>query len=102
MKITCKNQAYILIASSAYHGPCKGFTIANYVMLQHQVAYNELLELDEPVAESKKISDFLVKGIRDPNLIMAKSAAVLGDPVKVDNFEECQQYFSTIMSNLSN
>jgi hypothetical protein len=56
--------------------------------------------LDEPVAESKKVSDFL-KGIRDPALVTAKSV-VLGDPTKLDDFEACQQYLSTIMSNLSN
>jgi hypothetical protein len=98
-KITRKNQAYASIASSAYHGPRKGFTFSNYVTL-HQAAHNELLDLDEPVAESKKVSDFL-KGIRDPTLVTAKSV-VLGDPAKLDDFEECQQYFSTIVSNLSN
>ena len=69
-------------------------------MTLHQAAHNELLDLDEPVAETKKVSDFL-KGIRDPTLITAKSV-VLGDPAKLDDFEECQQYFSTIVSNLSN
>ena len=69
-------------------------------MTLHQAAHNELLDLDEPVAESKKVSDFL-KGIRDPTLVTAKSV-VLGDPAKLDDFEECQQYFSTIVSNLSN
>jgi hypothetical protein len=98
-KITRKNQAYASIASSAYHGPRKGFTFSNYVTL-HQAAHNELLDLDEPVAESKKVSDFL-KGIRDPTLVTAKSV-VLGDAAKLDDFEECQQYFSTIVSNLSN
>jgi hypothetical protein len=27
---------------------------------------------------------------------------VLGDPIKLDDFEECQQYISTIVSNLAN
>jgi hypothetical protein len=97
-KITCKIQAYALIESSAYHGLRKCFTFTNYVTL-HQAAHNELLDLDEPVAESKKVSDFL-KGIHDPNLTTAKSV-VLGDPAKLDDFKECQQYFSTIVSNLS-
>jgi len=98
-KITRKNQAYASIASSAYHGPRKGFTFSNYVTL-HQAAHNELLDLEEPVAESKKVSDFLT-GIRDPALVTAKSV-VLGDATKLDDFKECQQYFSTIVSNLSN
>ena len=66
----------------------------------HQAAHNELLDLDEPVAELKKVSDFL-KGIHDPTLVMAKSVA-LGDPTKLNDFETCQQYISTIVSNLSN
>jgi hypothetical protein len=35
-------------ASSAYLGPRKGFTFANYVAL-HQAAHNQLFDLDEPV-----------------------------------------------------
>ena len=98
-KITRKNQAYASIANSAYHGPQKGFTFSNYVTL-HQAAHNELLDLEEPVAESKKVSNFL-KGIHDPSLVTVKSV-ILGDAAKLDDFEECQQYFSTIVSNLSN
>ena len=52
------------------------------------------------MAKSKKVSDFLT-GIRDPALVTAKSV-VLGNATKLDDFEECQQYFSTIVSNLSN
>ena len=69
-------------------------------MTLHQAAHNKLLDLDEPVAESKKVSNFL-KGICDPTLVTAKSL-VLGNPAKLNDFEECQQYFSTIVSNLSN
>ena len=98
-KITRKQAAYASIVSSSYQGPRKGFTFAHYVNL-HQAAHNELLDLDEPVAETKKVTDFL-KGIRDPNLNTAKSI-VLGDPVKLDDFEECQQYISTIVSNMAN
>jgi fructose-1,6-bisphosphatase len=32
---------------------------------------------------------------------MAKSV-ILGDPAKLDDFEECQQYISTLVSNFSN
>lgn len=97
-KLTRKQAAYASIASSAYLGPRKGFTFASYVTL-HQSAHNELLDLDEPVSESKKVTDFL-KGIRDPNLNTGKSI-VLGDPVKLGDFEECQQYLSTVVQNMS-
>jgi hypothetical protein len=97
-KLTRKQAAYASIASSAYLGPRKGFTFASYVAL-HQSAHNELLDLDEPVSESKKVTDFL-KGIRDPNLNTGKSI-VLGDPAKLGDFEECQQYLSTVVQNMS-
>jgi hypothetical protein len=97
-KLTRKQAAYASIASSAYLGPRKGFTFASYVTL-HQSAHNELMDLDEPVSESKKVTDFL-KGIRDPNLNTGKSI-VLGDPAKLGDFEECQQYLSTVVQNMS-
>lgn len=37
----------------------------------HQLAHHELLDLDEPVLESKKVTDFL-KGTRNPNLNTGK------------------------------
>jgi hypothetical protein len=96
--LTRKQAAYASLASSAYLGPRKGFTFASYVTL-HQSAHNELLDLDEPVSESKKVTDFL-KGIRDPNLNTGKSI-VLGDPTKLGDFDECQQYLSTVVQNMS-
>ena len=97
-KLTRKQAAYASIASSAYLGPRKGFSFANYVTL-HQTAHNELMDLDEPVSESKKVTDFF-KGIRDSALTTGKSI-VLGDPAKLGNFEECQQYLSTIVQNMA-
>ena len=98
-QITRKQAAYASIASSAYTGPRRGFTFANYVAL-HQAAHNELLDLDEPVPESKKVTDFM-KGIRDPNLSMGKTA-ILGDITKLGDFEACQQFLSTIVMNTAN
>ena len=97
-KLTRKQAAYASIASSAYLGPRKGFTFANYVTL-HQTAHNELLNLDEPVSESKKVTEFL-KGLRDSTLNSSKSI-VLGDPAKLGDFEECQQYLSMVVQNMS-
>jgi hypothetical protein len=42
------------------------FSFDQYVG-RHQQAHNELLFLEEPVAEIKKVTDFLA-GIRDPKL----------------------------------
>jgi hypothetical protein len=97
-KLTRKQGAYAMLASSVYLGPRKGFTFANYVTL-HQGAHNELMDLDEPVSESKKVTDFL-KGIRDSGLNTGKSI-VLGGPAKLGDFEECQQYLSTIVQNMA-
>ena len=97
-KLTRKQAAYASIASSAYLGRRKGFTFASYVTL-HQSAHNELLDLEEPVSESKKVTNFF-KGIRDPALNTGKSI-VLGDPAKLGDFEECQQYLSTVVQNMS-
>jgi hypothetical protein len=97
-KLTRKQAAYASIATSAYLGPRKGFTFASYVTL-HQSAHNELLDLEEPVSESKKVTDFL-KGIRDPSLNTGKSI-VLGDPTKLGDFDECQQYLSTVVQNMT-
>ena len=99
-KISCKAAAYASIASSSYNGLRKGFTFSSYVTL-HQAAHNKLLDLDEPVSETKKVTDFL-KGIRDPNLNTGKSILVLGDPSKLNDFEKCQQYLSMIITNLGN
>jgi hypothetical protein len=98
-KISRKAAAYASIASSSYNGPRKGFTFSSYITL-HQAAHNELLDLDEPVSKTKKVTDFL-KGIRDPNLNTGKSI-VLGDPMKLEDFEKCQQYLSMIVTNLGN
>jgi hypothetical protein len=67
----------------------------------HQAAHNKLLDLDEPVSDTKKLTNFL-KGIRDPNLNTGKSIVLLGDPAKLEDFEMCQQYLSTIITNLGN
>jgi superfamily II DNA/RNA helicase len=45
------------------------------------------------------VTDFL-KGIRDSSLTTGKSI-VLGDPGKLGNFEECQQYLSTIVQTMA-
>jgi hypothetical protein len=66
----------------------------------HQEAHNELLDCGEAVTETKKVDDFL-KGIQDPGLQVGKTV-VLSDPLKLDNFEACQQYLSTLVANMSN
>jgi len=63
----------------------------------HQEAHNELLDLEEPVPETKKVKDFL-KGIQAPELSVGKSI-VLGDLKRLSDFEECQQFLGTLIQN---
>ena len=95
-KLTRKAKAYASMTSAAYRGQRRGYTFDNYVSI-HQEAHNELLDLEEEVPESKKVTDFL-KGIQDPQLQVGKQI-ILGDPKKMGNFEECQQYLGTLIQN---
>jgi len=96
---TRKAAAYASLNASQYRGARRGYTYDNYVSV-HQEAHNELLDLDEPVPETKKVTDFL-KGIQDPILAVGKTV-VLGDPSKMSDFLECQQYLATIVLNTGN
>ena len=79
-----------------FKGSTRHYSFQNYVTL-HQKAHNELEELGEPVSKTKKVSEFL-KYISDPTLQMGMQI-VMGDPAKLDNFELCQQYLSTLQTN---
>ena len=92
---TRKAKAYAMIATAVFTGKGK-YSFDQYVG-RHQQAHNELLFLEEPVAETKKVTDFLA-GIRDPKLETAIQSC-MGDELKLTNFELCQQYFKTIVEN---
>jgi hypothetical protein len=63
-EISHKAAVYTSIMSSSYHGPRKGFTFSSYVTLLHQAAHNKLLDLDEPVSETKKVAGTIVHLVR--------------------------------------
>ena len=89
-----KKEAYAAIADAKF--TVRGrFSYQQYVH-RHQKAHNTLAELDEPVAETKKVTDFL-KGISDPSLAAGKTV-VNGDAAKLSDFEACQQYFGTLIA----
>jgi hypothetical protein len=92
---TRKARAYAMVTTAVFTGKGK-FSFDQYVG-KHQQAHNELLFLEEPVAETKKVTDFLA-GIRDPKLETAIQTC-MGDEQKLTNFELCQQYFKTIVEN---
>ena len=92
---TRKAKAYAMVTTALFTGKGK-FSFDQYVG-RHQQAHNELLFLEEPVAETKKVTNFLA-GIRDPKLETAIQTC-MGDEQKLTNFELCQQYFKTIVEN---
>ena len=60
-------------------------------------AHNELADLQEPMSETKKVSDFM-KGIKDPKLSVG-TTVVDRDNHKLTDFKACQQYFATLVVN---
>ena len=74
---------------------------APYINL-HARAHEEIRQCneDEEVAESKKVTDFLV-GIQDPTMESAINV-VYGDEDKLNNFEACQHFLNTTKVNAEN
>ena len=85
-KLTRKAKAYASMTSAAYRGQRRGYTLDNYVSV-HQEAHNELLDFTA-----------FLKGIQDPQFQVGKQI-ILGDPKKMGNFKECQQYLGTLIQN---
>jgi hypothetical protein len=96
-KLMHKMKAYSSIEQSLYRGPRHSFTFDSNVSL-HQEAHNELLHLEEPVSESKKVTDFL-KGIKDPELKAGK-VPVLGDLTKLGSFQETHQFLKMLVHTM--
>ena len=95
---TRKQLAYAKVDKARYSGPRKTWSFQNYIQT-HQLAHAELERLGEPVAESKKVTDFLA-GITDARLANGKDL-VLGDPAKLNDFQATQQYLATLVANKS-
>ena len=95
-KQTRKAAAYAQIAAARFTGNSKRFTFDQYVEI-HQTAYNTLMELNEVIPETKRVNDFLA-GISDARLNTGKDL-ILGDEQKLSNFEACQQFLKTLISN---
>ncbi len=92
---TRKAKAYAMVTTALPTGKGK-FSFDQYVG-RHQQAHDELLFLEEPVAETKKVTNFLA-GICDLKLETAIQTC-MGDEQKLTSFELCQQYFKTIVEN---
>jgi hypothetical protein len=92
---TRRNKAYASIAGSRYKGVRKQFTFSHYVAI-HQAAHNELEDCNEPMPETKKVSDFLA-GISDSALDSGVTC-VLSDEKYSDDFEATQQFLGTLVA----
>jgi hypothetical protein len=96
-KAAMKQAAYSAIASAVYSGNTTRFTFDDYVA-KHQKAHNDLERLSEPIAESKKVKDFL-DNLTDPRMQMAKTA-VMGDAARMQDFTATQQYLKTVYETI--
>ena len=88
-----KKISYNQIETPKYNGHGH-FTFQAYVHC-HQKACNTLADLEEPILETKKVTDFM-NCISDPTLAAGKMV-VNGDDHKLSNFEVCQQFFCTLV-----
>ena len=93
---TRKNKAYLSISGSSYKGHRKAFTFAQYVAI-HQAAHNELEDCNEPMPETKKVSDFIA-GISDASL-ESGITCILSEDRYSDNFEATLQFLGTLVAN---
>jgi hypothetical protein len=89
---TLKARAYKSIATATYSGTSQRYTFDKYLET-HQKSHVTLADLGEPIAESKKVDDFL-KGITDPRLTTNKQI-IDSDQTKLNDFEACAQYLKT-------
>ena len=95
---TEKRKAYAAIMATKYTGESSRFTFETYVsMLQN--AYETLAEFDEPVAEAKKVQDFL-DGIQVTNIYVSAAVAnVTTNQDMKENFTDASNYVVTIVQN---
>ncbi len=93
---TRKNKVYLSILGSSYKGHRKAFTFARYMAI-HQAAHNKLEDCNEPIPETKEVSDFIA-GISDAGLEAGITCA-LSDDRYSDNFEATQQFLGTLVAN---
>ena len=93
-----KTQKAPMCARFQSTGKCqqKQFTFAKY-LATHQTAHNELGDCNEPIPETKKVSDFLA-GIADSSL-EAGITCVLSEERYQDSFEATQPFLGTLVAN---
>jgi hypothetical protein len=91
-----KAAAYKAINDARFRGNSTRHTIDDYIATL-QKSFNMLASLKEPVAESKKVQDF-IRGIQCPALEPALSY-IWNSSQLLNSFEACQQYIKTVYDN---
>jgi hypothetical protein len=92
-QIRLKAAAYAAIKRAEYNG-AKNFDFDLYKCI-HTQAHSDLKRYGEPVAETKKVKDFL-DGITEPSLQPVKYT-IAGFPHLMNNFTEAANYISQII-----
>jgi hypothetical protein len=86
-----KQQAYKRIADSHYGGERTRWSFTDFVTV-HQEGHNVLQECNEPVAEGKKVTDFLDR-ISDDKMNVAKGV-VMSNETYLEDFAKTQTFMS--------
>ena len=89
-KLLRRAVAYASISKATFTAKNKGWTFNQYVSV-HEEAHNILSKEEEPVAETKKVTDFL-DGIQCPELKQIK-AICISDPKRLDDFQAMTAWF---------
>jgi hypothetical protein len=91
MQTRTKQECYQAITKANYQGPRRNYDFSTYVAA-HQQAHQDLLRLNEPIPENKKVRDFLA-GITDPQCAPIK-LNVLSNQGFMNNFLEAVNYIA--------
>jgi hypothetical protein len=92
-----RTDAYASITNAHFSGKGR-FTLAQYTAV-HNSAHNKLEATQEPVPETKKVTDYL-NGI-NCDLLKTSKQIVLSDIRYKTSFQDCQQYMQSVWSDLS-
>jgi hypothetical protein len=82
------------VQNASFTGRSGNYTLDKSIAVHQSAHKNELFILKEPMSESKKVPDF-IRGINS-DVLKSAIVQVLGDPLKTDNFEACQQSLKTV------
>ncbi|MGH3054590.1 MAG: hypothetical protein ACRDL7_06385, partial [Gaiellaceae bacterium] len=89
-----KDEAYKSIDTAQYNGERRNFTFETYTNI-HQKAHQDLLRLGEPIAEHKKVWDY-INNIHDPNLTAGK-ANILANNTLENDFTLASNYLANFV-----